>query len=104
MVILEAVLSTVIVSATIYLVNKVKNRVSKYGKFLIYFTKQDQAIPWVAKEYNTEDEFIFDEKNIASIAMNPDKNKIFSMIGMDGIGAYNINEKRDEYWYCFINK
>jgi len=86
--------------------NKPK-KVENFGRFCICYTKGKHPgftyIPWISRTYRTEEDLNFEEGELATIALDKDKNSYFREQGFTGFAVIDMATGDEMYW-CALAK
>lgn len=109
-VILELITSTILIGTVIkYVKKKWKNKPDIYGRYCICYTKGNKPgeftyIPWITRTYKNEDEFEYEEKELAKLAHNPIENHYFRNQGIIGFSVIDLEDGCELYWVRLHDK
>jgi len=80
------------------------NRKNIFGRFRIcYVYSTGEYVPWITRVYNTEEEYEYEERELAKIACNKDMNSYFRYQGVMAFAIINLVDNKEIYWIrlCF---
>jgi hypothetical protein len=104
-VILELITGTVLIGSMInYVARKRQTKDPDFfGRFCICYTKEDRFnnftyIPWITRTYKTEDDMLFEAKELAKLANNSSANSYLREQGFEGLSIIDLEDGREWYW------
>lgn len=80
-----------------------------YGHYCVCFTKGKNPseftyIPWISRIYETEEEWLFEEEQLMSMSLNPEKNTYWREQGINGIAVIDLVDGNDCLWVSLREK